>query len=80
MDTLCTDARLIAKNEIIWEDAKQITLEQMQHLKEAQIPDDDWTGLTLRKDRKKRQNRLNQRAYSKFHILFWMFFSFNLYL
>ena len=45
--------------------AVQISLEDMKYLEEAMTPDDDWTGLTLRRERKKRQNRLNQRAYSE---------------
>ena len=44
-------------------DIPHISLEQMQYLEEARAPDDDWTGLTLRRERKKRQNRLNQRAF-----------------
>jgi hypothetical protein len=32
---------------------------------QAQDREDDWTGLTDAKARRKRQNRLNQRAYRK---------------
>ncbi|CAJ0552683.1 Ff.00g007610.m01.CDS01 [Fusarium sp. VM40] len=34
-------------------------------LSELRDPDDDWTGITEARDRRRRQNRLNQRAYRK---------------
>ncbi|KAK1537490.1 hypothetical protein CPAR01_07603 [Colletotrichum paranaense] len=37
----------------------------MLHSSEAQCRDDDWTGLRDRAERRKRQNRLNVRAYRK---------------
>ncbi len=42
-----------------------IQIEKMAQLAEAVDPDDDWTGLTDAAIRRKRQNRLNVRAYSK---------------
>ncbi|KAH7153428.1 hypothetical protein EDB81DRAFT_455190 [Dactylonectria macrodidyma] len=36
-------------------------------LVEMRAPDDDWTGLTKAADRRRRQNRLNQRAYRRRH-------------
>lgn len=38
-------------------------LAPMQQLAHAKKPDDDWTGLKNRAERKKRQTRLNVRAY-----------------
>jgi len=55
----------VALMEAETEAEERITVEKMQYLKEARDPDDDWTGMTLRAERKKRQNRLNQRSYSK---------------
>ena len=52
-------------NEMTKDTQFQISSGSMKHLKEAKTIDDDWTGMTLRKERKKRQNRLNQRASSK---------------
>jgi hypothetical protein len=36
---------------------------QLPQLTELKDPDDDWTGITEARDRRRRQNRLNQRAY-----------------
>ncbi|KAF5687635.1 hypothetical protein FCIRC_2341 [Fusarium circinatum] len=38
-------------------------LGQLPQLTELKDPDDDWTGITEARDRRRRQNRLNQRAY-----------------
>ncbi|KAF4451227.1 hypothetical protein F53441_5770 [Fusarium austroafricanum] len=38
---------------------------QLPQLTELRDPDDDWTGITESRDRRRRQNRLNQRAYRK---------------
>ncbi|KAH7182010.1 hypothetical protein DER46DRAFT_568590 [Fusarium sp. MPI-SDFR-AT-0072] len=40
-------------------------LGQLPQLTELKDPDDDWTGITEARDRRRRQNRLNQRAYRK---------------
>lgn len=40
-----------------------IDVEVMPQLLEAQNPRDDWTGMINTSERRKRQNRLNQRAY-----------------
>lgn len=40
-----------------------VGLAMMPQLVEMQDPEDDWTGKTKAADRRKRQNRLNQRAY-----------------
>ncbi|KAF6799588.1 hypothetical protein CSOJ01_12401 [Colletotrichum sojae] len=40
-------------------------LPPMLHSSEARCPDDDWTGLRDRAERRKRQNRLNVRAHRK---------------
>lgn len=42
-----------------------IELASMRQLKDAKDLDDDWTGVTTKVERRKRQNRLNQRAYSE---------------
>jgi hypothetical protein len=39
-----------------------IHLESMSQLFEARDPHDDWTGTISREERRRRQNRLNQRA------------------
>ena len=43
--------------------ANNMDLMKMPQLAEMQHPEDDWTGITKSADRRKRQNRLNQRAY-----------------
>lgn len=35
---------------------------------EVLVPEDDWTGKSSAAERRKLQNRLNQRAYSKFAL------------
>ena len=40
-----------------------LDLARMHRLPELRDPGDDWTGVTSTAERKKRQNRLNQRAY-----------------
>lgn len=45
-----------------------VDLERMPQLVEMQNPEDDWTGMTGAADRRKRQNRLNQRAYRQYPI------------
>ncbi|KAM0428544.1 hypothetical protein ACHAPT_006904 [Fusarium lateritium] len=40
-------------------------LGRMPQLPELRGPEDDWTGVTKSADRRKRQNRLNQRAYRR---------------
>lgn len=39
------------------------------HTTEAKKPNHDWTSIEDRKQRKKNQNRLNQRAHSKYTAL-----------
>jgi len=42
-----------------------VELAQMRQQTEVRGPEDDWTGLTDAAARRKLQNRLNQRIYSK---------------
>jgi hypothetical protein len=43
-----------------------IAVEHMPQQIELQAPEDDWTGITDPKQRRKLQNRMHQRLYSKF--------------
>ena len=52
------------------EENDKIHLSSMQQLQEARDRDDDWTGVTSREERRKRQNRLNQRAARSFPSLY----------
>lgn len=45
-----------------------IHLESMSQLFEARDPQDDWTGTISREERRRRQNRLNQRARREFAL------------
>lgn len=45
-----------------------IPLSSMPQQAEVLAPEDDWTGLSSPAARRKLQNRLNQRAYSKFAL------------
>jgi hypothetical protein len=45
--------------------ATAIKLGQMPQQSEVREPDDDWTGLNNPKARRKLQNRLNQRLWSR---------------
>lgn len=42
-----------------------ILLGHMPQQKETRTPEDDWTGVTDAAERRRLQNRLNQRIYSK---------------
>jgi hypothetical protein len=46
-----------------------IKLGQMPQQVEVRGPEDDWTGLNDPKERRKLQNRLNQRLWSKSKLL-----------
>ncbi|KAI1065966.1 hypothetical protein LB507_001150 [Fusarium sp. FIESC RH6] len=43
----------------------QPPIPRCRQLTELKDPDDDWTGITEARDRRRRQNRLNQRAFRK---------------
>ena len=43
-----------------------IVLDKMPQQAEVRVPGDDWTGRTGAAERRKLQNRLHQRTYSKF--------------
>ncbi|KAF4635832.1 hypothetical protein G7Y89_g2270 [Cudoniella acicularis] len=43
----------------------RVKLAQMREQSEVRVPEDDWTGITSSKERRKLQNRLNQRIYRK---------------
>lgn len=45
--------------------ALPLSVAVMPQLVELRDPSDDWTGVTSTAERKRRQNRLNQRAYRK---------------
>lgn len=42
-----------------------VAVGRMSQLAELRDDEDDWTGVTNSADRRRRQNRLNQRAYRK---------------
>lgn len=46
-----------------------IAVEHMPQQMELQALEDDWTGITDPKERRKLQNRIHQRLYSKFLAL-----------
>jgi len=43
----------------------KILLERMRQQEEVRTAEDDWTGSTNAAERRKRQNRIHQRLYSK---------------
>jgi hypothetical protein len=43
-----------------------VELTQMKHQVEVRGPEDDWTGITNAAERRKLQNRLHQRTYSRY--------------
>ncbi|KAI0120700.1 hypothetical protein BJ170DRAFT_646450 [Xylariales sp. AK1849] len=51
--------------------AKRIPLQEMPHLYEARSAEDDWAGISEYAARKKRQNRLNQRAFRRRKAAGW---------
>jgi hypothetical protein len=50
------------------EDSSGIFLGRMRQQEETRAPDDDWTGVADATERRRLQNRLNQRIYSRLHI------------
>ena len=48
-----------------------IPLQPMMQQVDLRAPEDDWTGVTRASERRKIQNRLHQRAYSKFVAVLW---------
>ena len=51
------------------ESIEAIKIGQMPQQNEVREPDDDWTGLNDPKARRKLQNRLNQRLWSKRELM-----------
>lgn len=43
-------------------DGEKVAFRMRTHVLDVRDADDDWSGIAARKERKKRQNRLNQRA------------------